>query len=218
MTASARFAVPALALALMLVGCVPEPAATPTETAPPPASSAPAATSASATPSVTATSATPSAAPSATPGAFAMPADCESVYSTAMLATLNQQIAPLNDPGVTLFSSRNARALELLDSGIPTLRCSWGTPSEAGLATNVSILDAEQSQALQDALAQAGFGCEAAFGGTQCRIEQQSVDLDDQLNTTGEIHYFSGDGWVSTAYVNVLPDGYTQDIANTLWG
>ncbi len=211
MTAAVRGAMAMLgvAVALLAAGCAPEPAAAP-------AGSASTATTAASRPS-----AAPTAEP--TPGAtasddIAVPSACAALYSAEMTATLNAQLPPLNDPGVTLFSSQNSAALELLDSGIPTLRCTWGAPSTAGLATNVSIVGADAARSLQNALAAEGFGCEAVSGGTECSIQKQTIDLDDKLVTTGEVHYFRGNGWICTAYVDVIPDGYTQDIVDVLWG
>lgn len=200
-------AVAAAALVVALAGCAPEPGASVTPSA---------SESAASPPSSTSSDAPSTAVPSAS--GFALPAVCESVYSAGMLATLQAQVPPLNDPGVTLFSTQNAAALEVLDSGIATLRCSWGRPSESGLATNVSVIDAEQAATVQSALEADGIACEQVLGGTRCVIEQQRIDLDDNLVTTGEQHFFRDGGWVSTAYVGALPDGYTQDIAETLWG
>ena len=135
-----------------------------------------------------------------------------------MLAALLAANPPLNDPGVTMNSTQNVVALELLTSGIPPLRCSWGAPSESGLATNVSVVDAARTATLLGALRAAGFGCETTWDGTLCQIEQKTVDLDDNEVALGEWHFFRGDGWVSTAWINFAPEGYTEDIVDTLWG
>jgi len=149
---------------------------------------------------------------------FAVPGQCEDIYSADMLASLNAAAPPLNDPGVTMNSTQNVEALELLNSGIPTLRCSWGGPSEFGLATNVSVADPASTAALLEALRSAGFGCESIWEGTLCRIEQRTINLDDQEVAFGEVHFVRGDGWVSTAWINFAPEGYTEDIVATLWG
>ncbi|SDH39861.1 hypothetical protein [Microbacterium pygmaeum] len=204
-----RAAATLAALALLtvgIVGCQPEPSATPSPTA-----------SATSTPGPS--TASPSPIESELPDAsFSLPTSCEQLYSPAMLASLNAQNPPMNDPGVTMTASQNVAALELLASGIPTIRCSWGQPSETGLATNVSVIDAAQSQALLDALAVAGFACEPLADGTVCRTEQTVIDQDDEMVTIGEVHYVRGDGWVSTATIDFSPDGYTEDIVATLWG
>lgn len=168
---------------------------------------------------------TPSATPGPTPietnlpdADFALPGRCEDIYSPEMLASLNSANPPLNDPGVTMNATQNVDALELLNSGIPTIRCSWGQPSESGLATNVSVVDAARTAALVDSLRAAGFGCETIWEGTLCQIEQRTVDLDDNEVTLGESHFVRGDGWVTTAWINFAPEGYTEDIVSTLWG
>lgn len=197
----------ALLLGVALTACAPEPAAP--------------------TPSASASSpvATPTPTPVATPTPTAtsaadiqLPATCEQIYSAAMLASLDSANPPLNDPGVTMHSTQNAGLLETLSSGIPTLRCSWGTPSEYGLATNVSIVDAEQASAIRQTLDTSGFGCEEAMNGTICRIEQKTITLDDKEVTFGETHYLRGNAWVSTSWINFAPAGYTEDIVATLWG
>lgn len=193
------------ALALVLAGCVPEP--DPTAPATPTATSS--------------TTPEPSASPSATVdagGDITMPATCEAIYSPEMLASLQAQNPPLNDPGVTMYSSQIVEALEVLDSGAPTLRCSWGQPSEVGLSTNVTIVDSAQAGTVRSALQNAGFGCEEAQGGTVCRFEEELMTQDDTLVHRGETHYLRGNGWVATAWLNFAPEGYTEDIVATLWG
>lgn len=208
-----RIAIVVVALATVAsvaTGCRAEPAGTPTGTP-------------SGTPSATMNEPTPG--PSVTPietekpqAGFEVPAACEEIYSAAMLADLNAANPPLNDPGVTMLSSENADVLELIHSGAQTLRCSWGQPSEFGLATNVTAVDAEQGAAVLAALQAAGFGCEALGAGTVCRIEQRGVTLDDEEYTRGETHYLGEGGLVTTAWINFAPDGYTEDVVATLWG
>lgn len=196
-------------ISLALAACAPEPA----DPDPSPSSSS--------SPSATATdepTATPTPTPTADAGdSISLPAACEDIYSAEMLASLTATVPPLNDPGVTLLSTRNAELLEILDSGIPTLRCSWGGPSDYGLATNVTIVDAAQAEAVLAALTSAGFGCADHDGGRICRIEQKMITLDDEEATLGETHFVRGNGWVSTAWVNFADEGYTEDIVDTLW-
>lgn len=194
----------AAALGLALTGCKPEPApsATPTVGASPSASAG------------------ATAEPTATPEAGAditLPSTCEQLYSPAMLATL-QGLGPLNDPGVTMTSTQNVDSLELLASGVPTIRCSWGLPSESGMATNVTIVDAEQSAALSAALAEAGFGCASELGGTVCRSAQSMVNQDDQIAELTETHVLRGNAWVSSYTINFDVPGYTEDVVGALWG
>ena len=194
------------AAALLLTGCRPEPAATPTST-----------------PTVTMEQPTPG--PSVSPietekpqAGFEVPGSCEEIYSAGMLAQLQGANPPLNDPGVTMLSTENADLLDIIHGGAQTLRCSWGEPSEYGLATNVTAIDAEQSGVILGALPAAGFGCEALGEGTVCRIEQRGVTLDDEEYTRGETHYIGDGGLVTTAWIDFAPEGYTEDIVATLWG
>jgi hypothetical protein len=197
-------------LCLVMAGCQPEP--------PSPSASVSPTASTSPTASASPTAATPTPTESAQAGEdIELPPGCEKLYSPAMLASL-QQKGPLNDPGVTMTSTQNVDALELLTSGIPTIRCTWGAPSETGLATNVSIVDAEQSAAIATALANAGFACESRDGATVCRYTQTMVDLDDDLVELTETHALRANAWVSTATINFASDGYTEDILATLWG
>jgi hypothetical protein len=198
-----------VALCAGLAACRPEPVPGPTATGVAPSPSAE-------TPEP---SASPSPIETDLPDAgFQLPAKCEDLYSPGMLASLNAANPPLNDPGVTMNATQNVDALEVLHSGIPTIRCSWGKPSEFGLATNVSVIDAAQSAALLSAFRTAGFGCEDVWEGMQCTIEQKTIDLDDNEVTFGETQFLRGTGWVSTSWVNFAPEGYTQDIVATLWG
>ncbi|MCC2033786.1 hypothetical protein [Microbacterium allomyrinae] len=208
-TVPRRIAIGAVAIVAVVgaaTGCRPEPAVTP-----------------SATPSFSVD--TPTPGPSVTPietempdAGFELPASCEGIYSTALLADLEATNPPLNDPGVTMLSTENVDVLEILHSGVPTLRCTWGQPSEYGLATNVTVVDAAQIDAIAQALPAAGFGCEPLGDGTVCRIEQRGITLDDEEYTRGESHYLGAGGLVTTAWINFTPEGYTEDIVATLWG
>jgi hypothetical protein len=175
--------------------------------------------------SPSATTERPTTIPSATPTAtetpqagFEVPGACEEIYSPAMLAQLQSANPPLNDPGVTMLSTENADLLEIIHGGAPTLRCSWGGPSEHGLATNVTAIDAAQASDILSALPVAGFACEALGDGTVCRIEQKGITLDDEEYTRGETHYVGEGGVVTTAWINFAPEGYTEDVVATLWG
>lgn len=208
-TRTLRFALGAgvvITLGIAAVGCRPEPVPSASATPTPSASGS---ASASATPSPT------DSADAA--GEIALPTACEQLYSPAMLAQL-QERGPLNDPGVTMTSTQIVEGLELLGSGIPTIRCTWGTPSESGLATNVSIIDAEQAAALSAAFANAGLACEPAGEATICRGAQSMITQDDQIAELTETHILRGNGWVSTYTINFDVEGYSQDVLATLWG
>ncbi|MDX2377401.1 hypothetical protein M4I32_11380 [Microbacterium sp. LRZ72] len=160
-----------------------------------------------------------SPSPSGEPSSSAPPAEdivlpeaCEDIYSAEMLGLLNEQNPPLNDPNVTLTATEVAPALELLESGVPTLRCSWGVPSEVGLATNVTIVDAEQSAMVEQALLADGFACEEDADGTLCTRSGEN-----DVAAFGETHVLRGNGWVATRWINFYPDGYTEDVMTNLW-
>ena len=190
---------------MALAACQPEPAATEDPT--------PAATTtitATATPSPTSTE------PAA--DAFVVPEACEDIYSAEMLASLEDDNPPLNDPAVTMLSTQDVDLLEIIEGGSPTIRCSWGVPSEFGLATNVTAVDDDQAAFVDEQLNAGGYACEPLGEGTICRWEQKGVTLDDEEYVSGETHYVGGGGWVSTAWINFTPDDYTEDIVDTLWG
>ncbi|MEZ3159854.1 hypothetical protein AB1K54_04815 [Microbacterium sp. BWT-B31] len=204
-----RVAVVAIAAtgALALASCQPEPepdpirSASPTTAPPPPA--------------------TPAATPAATDepvAGFVLPTECEQIYSASMLSSLQAENPPLNDPGVTMLSTQNVDALEILESGIPTLRCTWGQPGGIGLATNVTAVSADQTAALESGFRNAAFGCAAELGATVCRIEQRSISLDDVEVVQTETQVLREGVWVSTRTINFAPDGYTEDVVATMWG
>ncbi|MBU4466177.1 MAG: hypothetical protein KKH75_10070 [Actinobacteria bacterium] len=199
----ALVAVLAIAAPLALTACQPEPDATGVSTTSP------------APGSVGSPTIVPTKRPAGTD--ITLPASCAAIYSSAMTATLTQNIAPLDDPGVTMLSTQNVDALDILASGVPTLRCTWGTPSEKGLATNVSIITSSQAVTITQSMQVAGFACTDSAGGTLCVAEQKLLDKDDNVVTRGESHYFRGNGWISTTWIQYLPEGYTQDIVTTLW-
>ena len=189
--------------AIALAGCTGSPAPAPTSTGDP-------------TPEITTLGETPavSASPTTEPPAdISIPVRCEDIYSAGMLSVLESGNPPLNDPGVTMDSTEDPALLEVLGSGAQTLRCSWGLPSSYGLATNVTILDEGQADAVREALESGGFSCGDLAGGTVCRVQQT-----DEENAFGESHYLRANGWVSTRWINFGPQGYTEDIVSTLWG
>ncbi|MFE7846455.1 hypothetical protein ACFUTX_14820 [Microbacterium sp. NPDC057407] len=163
--------------------------------------------------------ATPTPIETQTPGAtLEVPESCDDIYSGEMRAALESENPPLNDPGVTMLSTQNVDLIQIIDGGAATLRCTWGVPSEFGLATNVTALDADQSETVARELGESGFDCQPLGDGTVCRMEQKGVTLDDKEYTSGETHYVGEGGWVSTAWINFSPEGYTEDIVATIWG
>lgn len=191
----------AAVLAVALAACVPEPVPTDSPSAGAPVADDPGTPTPIPTSTVTPTT--------------TLPGSCDDIYSDAMRAALEEQNPPLNDPGVTLLSTQQAPLLELLEV-VPTLRCSWGGPSERGLATTVSIVDSAQATIVRDTLTTNGFGCEDRGDATICRLEQRGVSLDDVPFERGEVHSLRGEIWISTSWINFDPDGYTEDILSTV--
>jgi hypothetical protein len=205
MRSAAAVAVLAVAAALA-VGCRPEPG--PGASPDPTTSIEPRPTGSSPTPIET-----------QLPGAqFEVPAACDDIYSAAMLDALEADNPPLNDPGVTMLATQNVDLIQIIDAAPATLRCSWGGPGEYGLATNVTAVDEVQAESIGQELADSGFACEPLGEGTLCAFEQKGITLDDEPYTSGETHYLGGGGWVSTSWINFDPEGYTEDIVDTIWG
>ena len=202
---TAVFAVLAIS-SVALAGCKSASAGSATETATP-------------TPTVTASPTVSPSADAAPPsGQFALPATCQDAYSIGMLASLSNENPPLNDPGFSLRSTQNVTGLELLDSGIPTLNCTWGVAGQRGLATSVAQISESDSDRMMTALEATGFVCEAHGEGTICTYSEKTVNRDDEIVELGESHYFRSTGWVATSWINFFPEGYTEDIAATVWG
>lgn len=189
-------------VALAATGCLPE--------------SAPTSTTPAASPSSSPSEASPS--PTPTEVAFAFPASCDDFYSADMRALLDADVPPLNDPGTTMLSTENVDGLDILAAAGQTIRCSWGPPSERGMATNVTIVTADQSETLASSFVQSGFSEEEFDGGRLLRISGETLTLGDEIVEHGETHYLRDDVWISTRWINVAPDGYTEDIVTTLWG
>lgn len=178
-------------------------------------------TPAPSTPSEPSGEPTPDASPTPTVSTdISLPGSCEQIYSAGMLAQLGTDNPPLNDPGVTMYSTGIEDLFTLIEGASAagnTIRCSWGMPSEYGLATNVSIVTPAQAEEVVAAAQAGGLDCAEYRMGTLCRIVVQN---DEEMggNAYGETHFLAGNGWVSTAWLNFAPDGYTEDIVGALWG
>lgn len=205
------------AVAVALAACVPEPSPSSSSSPEPTRTTSP-----TPTPSDTSSpSPTPTASPSPSPtpvGNITLPGACEGIYSPGMIDALQASGPPLNNPEITMYSTQVVEALEVLSSGVPTLRCTWGAPSESGSATNVTIVDAGQAETVRNALVNAGFSCSEAHGGTLCSIDEEFLSQDDVVVHRTESHFLRGNGWISTTMLNFAMDGYTDDIVATLWG
>ncbi|MDQ1204074.1 hypothetical protein [Microbacterium sp. SORGH_AS_0862] len=122
-----------------------------------------------------------------------------------MRSRLDAELPPLNDGSVDLAATRVESLRGLIDSGVPTLRCTWGAAAGSSLATSVTVVDPADAPRIQDMLATAGFVCADSSGGILC--------------TSGnETDFLRGNGWVATSWTASAPEGYTEDVAATLWG
>lgn len=207
----------AIALPVVLIGALAACATNPGSTTP--SSSASASDAPRPTETTEPAPETTEPAPDATgkPGAFALPETCEDVWTPEMFAELSS--TALNDPGVTMLSTEVVEALELLDV-VPSLRCTWGQPSEWGIATTVAAVDEAQGAALADALRAEGFAC--ADGEVQRCERSQTLpgEVEGEPETTlGETHLIGDGGWVASHWLNaeVEPE-YSDSIAAQLWG
>lgn len=223
-----RSAAAVAVLLIALVGCKADPvpgeapvaSGTPSASASGSASASPSG-SPSSSPSVSAT-ATASPTPTQTPATsvIALPGDCAAIYSPEMLATLQTSGQPLNDPGVDMAATNVEAAFAVLEQAAAagqSLRCSWGVPSEVGLATQVSLVDDAQADTVLTSLHARGLNCAPYGAGTLCRIVVEPAAESDG-HVWGETHFLAGNGWVATSWINFGPDGYTEDIVTTLWG
>lgn len=161
---------------------------------------------------------TDTATPTADPAGFAVPDACEDVWTPEKFQELAASTV-LNDPGITMLSTEVVEGLEVLDVA-PHLRCTWGTPSEWGIATTVAAVDATQTATIVDALGMEGFVCTE---GTVQRCERSQTSPSDTPGapdvTLGETHLIGEGGWVATHWLNAeVEPGYSDSIAAQLWG
>ncbi|WP_236968363.1 hypothetical protein [Microbacterium aurantiacum] len=191
-------------LLAVLTGCQPEPVGFTATPAP--------------TPTASATPPAETSTPTETAPAAALPGECGALYSEGMRASLEAAVPPANDPVVTMLSSQNAQLAELLASGIPVLRCTWGGAEGPGIATTVASIEPAQADAARAVMAESAFGCESVGHADLCRIERRGITLDDVEYVSGEDHLFADGLWVATSWIDVLPEGYSADIAAQLWG
>lgn len=172
-------------------------------------------------PTDAATAAPETPAPSAeTLPAIAIPASCDDIYTrdlTPEFAGLVLNPEWTLDPASGVqFGSRDESAVDLL-TATAGLRCKWGHPnggSDRGLTTNLARTTLEQASAMQEHFVASGYDCYGELGGTRCVIETEPTP-DGQ---SGESHFFRGDVWVATLWINAGTDGYTHDIVAAIFG
>lgn len=95
------------------------------------------------------------------------------------------------------------------------LTCQWGKPSAAsdtGLVTSLAQIDAETDHLVRSRLNALGWTCFEFASGVRC-----VMDVSDANGSWGESHFLRDGVWVATRWSNLAPDGYTADIAYTLW-
>lgn len=195
--------------ALILTAC--SPTAEPTGT-PEPTESSPA-------PSPTATvteTPTPEPEPTEEPSDdIALPERCEDAFTQVLM----RDYGPLNDPWLQLPSAEDPVLQEMLET-LPTLRCTWGMPSEVGIATNITVVSADEAETVRGILTGDGIACtemSADPAHTRCEFTDEVQD-ENGYATWGETHDFRANIWISTAWVNIDTVGYNNDILATLWG
>lgn len=191
-------ALTAIAVALLLTGCVadePAPDASTTATAPAPeptTRATPPATAADPVPSGPVTSMT------------VLPGDCEAMLDDAVLAQLED--VPLNDPS---FGETGV----LIDR---SLRCVWSEPGSqtTRLITTVNYAPEQPVLDYLNALMADGFVCYEPMGGLRCEAtwENETAPVTD-----GRTLFYRDGVLIDTQYSNLAPTGYTIAIIRALW-
>lgn len=151
--------------------------------------------------------ASPTATASPTPTAdVAIPSDCRSVVSDAVVAQLSD--VPLNDPAL------GASGVQADGS----LVCRWGDPGtpDTVLTTTISRVARGPALDMLNALAEGeGFTCYTPDEGTRCEKTGQD---DANSVTDGRTLYWRQNVLIDSRYANLAPTGYTSSIVATLFG
>src|SRR5690606_6498536 len=129
---------------------------------------------------------------------IALPERCEDAFTEV----LTRDIGPLNDPWLQLPSAEDPVLQEMLET-LPTLRCTWGMPSEVGIATNITVVGAEEADTVRGILTGDGIACSevtAEPAHTRCEYTDEVHD-DNGHASWGEIHDFRANIWISTGWV-----------------
>ncbi|QTV79545.1 hypothetical protein [Microbacterium sp. NIBRBAC000506063] len=187
------------ALVVLLTGCQPEPLPTDEPTLEP--------------------SPTPSMSESlpAEPEEIALPGDCGEVFDEAFTADMESANLPLNDPGLTMPSAELPGALDLLET-VPALRCTWGTPSEVGIATTVALVTPEQASALLTEAQANEFACAAATDAeTRCTFLLEGGDDEFGTFRQGGEYVLRDNVWIATQWLNVEIPEYADHAVAMIW-
>ncbi len=203
MTSRSLLAWPSVAvLALALVACSPTvtPGPTPSDTL-----------TTTPTPSET-----PSPEPTTVTQEITLPRDCTDIFTASFIAQMDAWAMPLNHEGITMFSTQLIQGQSAL-ARVPVLACTWGAPSDVGIATSVAIVTEEQATTIINEAVTNGYECGPVSAvEVRCDIfESGESEFGDYI--WGEEHVFRGNAWVSTSYLNFDIGNYTNDIVTALW-
>lgn len=143
-----------------------------------------------------------------------IPAECNGLYRknwARALTGLSLSSPPISDAPAGSTDS----ALNALARGRVSLSCVWGiadVPSEASVVTTLATVGPAEASAAIARMKAAGWACSSKWGGTRCLYEKTVSGL-----ASGESDFVRDDVWIATRWNKSGPDGYTQDIVNTLW-
>ncbi|KAA9107856.1 hypothetical protein [Microbacterium rhizomatis] len=190
-------------LLLTLTACAPEPV-------PAPSGSADARQTATATASPHASSSAAPTVPgptgSATPGVYAIPADCRGMVNSSIIAQFGT--TPLNDPA---FAPTGVQP----DGSII---CVWGDPraDTTRLITKITGISRGPALDMLNQLADTqGFTCFTPNGGTRCEKTWQNTKYPV---TDGRTLFWRDDILIDTMFSNLAPTGYTDSIVQSIFG
>lgn len=173
-----------------------------------PSGPSPAASTPGASSSPSATTA-PEPTPTATPTtpAVAIPGDCRSIVSPAVISYFGD--TPLNDPLTGEVTGPQPDG---------SLICLWREPQAdtTFLMTTISRENRGPALDLLNELRQTqGFTCFTPDGGTRCEKTWQNATYPV---TDGRTLFWRDGVLIDTAYSNVAPPDYTSSIIAALWG
>jgi hypothetical protein len=149
-----------------------------------------------------------------------MPAGCESLYSSAMVAQMESYGVVLN-PSWAVVQLADSIPFDDPQLGefvtaLPKLECNWVSPlggSGVGIETRVLPVTADEGAAVQARLAALGYRPLSELGGTRYFFQ---VDAGEQLAAYGESHIVVGGYWFATHWLELGINGYTADMVTTL--
>ena len=188
-------------------------------------SPAPTATTAEVAPSEAPLPTTTPTAPIA--AAVPVPASCDALYSPGFRATLEAQGFGLNPADKDLsqyksIGSEDYQLAALLEDALrgpttPGLTCQWlasaGASLETGLRTNVVAVSDSVSAEAMGRLESMSFSKTSSNGGIRFSYEEHTENGD-----FGESQFFRDGLWLATAWTGFGPDGYTADMAASVFG